>query len=326
MTAALRGVLATVCVAALAALACPAASAAHGTQPPPSAAHGTQPPPSAADGTQPPPSAAHGTQPPPSAAHDTQPPALITPVKARFVVGSQIGQFRDSQERNAFYDVAMRLSWKATDNADTELNYDVWEYPQGAEPNRIGNFITDTTFDVVGSDYDGFFGGAPNVIDRWGVQAYDDAGNSMARTIFGAHLFVRQDDPTLHTIGTEAPTKAKGLRYIGDWAVARCTCFADKTTHHTQTAGNAVAMTIDVADDEDVSRVALVMDQGPGHGKARIRIDGELRATVDTLAATAVHRGFVWTTSLRPGTHTIRVVNLATKGRARIDFDAVIVN
>jgi hypothetical protein len=270
--------------------------------------------------------AAHGTPGRRSAAHDTQPPTLMTPVKAKFVVGSRIGQFRDTQDGNAFYDVPMRLSWTATDNADTQLNYDVWEYPQGAEPNRIGNFITDTTFDVVGSDYDGFFGGAPNVIDRWGVQAYDDAGNSTARTIFGAHLFVRQDDPTLHTIGTEAPTKAKGLRYIGDWAVATCKCFADKTTHHTETAGDAVAMTIDVAADEDVSRLALVMDQGQGHGKARIKIDGQLRGTVDTLAGADVHRGIVWTTSLRPGTHTIRIVNMATPQRARIDFDAVIVN
>jgi hypothetical protein len=263
--------------------------------------------------------------PPAIAAHDTQPPVLVTPIKAKFVVGATIGQFRDSQEGNAFYDVPMRVSWRATDNVDTELNYDFWEYPVGAEPNRIGNFITDTTFDVVGSDYDGFFGGAANVIDRWGVQAYDDAGNSSTRTVFGAHLFVRQDNRS-HTVGTEAPTKAKGVRYTGAWSVANCACYADKTTHHTNKAGDSVAMTVNVAPAEDVSRVALVMDQGPGHGRARIKIDGKVRATVDTVAASAVHRGVVWTSSLKPGAHVLRVVNLATPGRARIDFDAVIVN
>jgi hypothetical protein len=271
-------------------------------------------------------SAAHDTQRPRSAAHDTEPPALSTPVKATFVVGSKIGQFRDTQDHNAYYDVPMRISWTGTDNVDTELNYDVWEFPQGAEPNRIGNFITETTFDVVASDYDGFFGGAANVIDRWAVQAYDDVGNSTERTIFGAHLFVRQDDPTLHTVGTEAPTKAKGLRYAGHWAVATCKCYADKTTHHTTVKGAAVAMTVEVSPDEDVSRIALVMDQGAGHGKARIRIDGTVRGTVDTEAGAPTHREIVWTTSLRPGTHTIRIVNLATPGRARIDFDAVVVN
>jgi hypothetical protein len=270
--------------------------------------------------------AADGIQRPLSAAHDTQPPVLSTPVKAKFILGAQLSQFRDAQDHNAFYDVPMRLSWTATDNVDTELNYDVWEYPLGAAPNRVGNFITDTTLDVAASDYDGFFGGAANVIDRWGVQAYDDAGNSTARTIFGAYLFVRQDDPTLHTVGTEAPTKAKGLRYAGHWAVATCKCYADKSTHHTQTKGAAVAMTVEVAPDEDVSRIALVMDQGPGHGKASIRIDGKLRGTIDTVAGTALHRRIVWTTSLRPGTHTIRIVNLATQGRPRIDFDAVVVN
>jgi hypothetical protein len=261
-----------------------------------------------------------------AAAHDTLPPELSTPVKARFVAGSQLTQFRDTQEGNAFYDVSMRLSWHATDNADTELNYDVWEYPQGAEPDRIGNFITDTTFDVVASDYDGFFGGGQNVIDRWGVQAYDDAGNSTARTIFGAHLFVRQDDPTHHTIGTEAPVKVKGLHYAGAWSVGTCNCYADKTTHFTRAKNAAVAMTVAVPDDEDVSRLALVMDQRPLRGVVRIVVDGTARGTVDTGAAGEIHRGIVWTTSLRPGTHTVRIVNLATIGRQRVDFDAVVVN
>jgi hypothetical protein len=261
-----------------------------------------------------------------ASAHDTKPPTLTTPVKARFVVGTRLTQFRDAQEGNAFFDVPMRLAWSAVDNADAELNYDVWQYPEGAEPDRIGNFITDTAFDVVASDYDGFFGGAPNVIDRWGVQAYDDAGNSTARTIFGAHLFVRQDDPTLHTIGTEAPTKTRGLTYTGPWSVATCKCFADKSTHHTRKKKSAVAVTVVVPDDETVSRVALVMDQGPTRGSARIAIDGVARGVIDTHADAVVHRGVVWAGSLRPGTHRLRIVNLATPGRPRIDFDAVIVN
>jgi len=264
---------------------------------------------------------------PTAAAHDTKPPKLTTPVKARFVVGSRLGQFRDSQENNAFYDVPMRLAWKATDNTDHELNYDVWEYPQGAEPNRVGNFITETAFDVVGSDYDGFFGGAANVIDRWGVQAYDDAGNSTARAIFGAHLFVRQDDPALHTIGTEAPVKVKGLRYTGNWSVGNCACYADNTTHFTSAKNAAVAMTVAVPAREQISRVALVMDQRPQRGRVRILVDGKPQGTVDTGAVgSQVHRGVVWTTTLRPGSHTLRIVNLATAGRPRVDFDAVIVN
>jgi hypothetical protein len=217
----------------------------------------------------------------------------------------------------------MRFAWKATDNADKALNYDVWEYPQGAAPNLIGNFITETTFDVLGSDDTGSFGGGPLVISHWGVQAYDNLYNSTARSIFGAKLMVAQDDGS-KTAGSSMKLAAD-VRYAGNWAEAQCNCFADRTTHHTNVAGNAVVITVTVPD-KGVRRVALVMDQTRGNGRARVKVDGEARATIDTAASRAIHRGVVWTGTLKGGKHTIRVINLATPGHARIDFDAVVVN
>jgi hypothetical protein len=257
------------------------------------------------------------------AGHDTKPPALDTPVKAQFVVGAKLDQWRDAQEGHAYYNVPMRLSWSGTDNVDTQLNYDVWDYPEGAPPDRIGDFITATTFAVTGSDYVGFFGGADLVIDHWGVQAYDDSGNSSTRAVYGAQLLVTQDNGS-QTYGSESTDVS--VAYTGSWAVARCSCYADRTSHHSNTAGDAVVITVVVPPAEDLRRVALVLDQGPNRGRARIRVDGELRDTVDTQTATDTHKEVVWTGTLKPGTHTVTVVNRATAGRPRIDFDAVVVN
>jgi hypothetical protein len=257
------------------------------------------------------------------ASHDTQPPVLSTPIKAQFIVGAHIDQFRDQEEGHAYYDVPMRLSWSATDNVDTELNYDVWEHPLGAEPNRIGNFITDTSLDVTASDYDGFFGGAALVIDNWSVQAYDDSDNSIERSIYGAELLVTQDDGT-QTFGSESTDVS--VTYAGNWATAACTCFADRTTHHTSADGAAVVITVVVPTAEDLRRVALVMDLAPNRGRAQVKVDGNLRKTIDTSRDSAMHKVVVWTGTLIPGKHTLRIVNLATPGRARIDFDAVLVN
>jgi hypothetical protein len=257
------------------------------------------------------------------AAHDTQPPVLSTPIKAQFVVGAHVDQFRDQAEGHAYYDVPMRLSWSATDNVDTELNYDVWEHPLGAEPNRIGNFITATSLDVTASDYDGFFGGAALVIANWSIQAYDDADNSSERSVYGAQLLVTQDNGS-QTFGSESTDVS--VKYLGNWATAVCTCFADRTTHHTSADGAAVVITVVVPTDEDLRRVALVMDTGPNRGRAKVKVDGALRKTIDTSRDTAMHKVVVWTGTMLPGKHRLRIVNLATAGRARIDFDAVIDN
>jgi hypothetical protein len=268
-------------------------------------------------------SAAMLTAAPAQAAHDTEPPVLSTPIKAHFVVGSQLDQFRDQEEKHAYYDVPLSFSWSATDNVDTSLNYDVWAHPQGAEPNRIGNFITETTFDVTGSDYDGFFGGAALVIANWSVQAYDDADNSTERSVYGARLLVTQDTGA-QTFGSASTDVS--LSYGGSWQSASCTCFADKTTHHSNTAGAAAVVKVNVPVAEDVRRVALVMDTAPNRGKAQVKVDGVLDKTIDTGSATVRHKVVVWTAALAPGMHTIRLVNLATANRPRIDLDAVVVN
>ena len=71
--------------------------------------------------------------------------------------------------------------------------------------------------------------------------------------------------------------------------------------------------------------VALVMAKGPARGKAAIYFDGGYVTTVDTYASVNTNRVVMWDKGLTgTANHTIKVVNLATSGRPRIDVDAYI--
>ena len=72
--------------------------------------------------------------------------------------------------------------------------------------------------------------------------------------------------------------------------------------------------------------VALVMAKGPARGKFDVYVDGVKKSTVDTYAATNTNRVIVWDTWMAAGKHTVKVVNLATTNRPRIDLDAVLTN
>ena len=71
------------------------------------------------------------------------------------------------------------------------------------------------------------------------------------------------------------------------------------------------------------TEVAWVATKSPKRGAADVYLDGKLVAKVNLHSSTTIPRDIVfhhaWTTS---GTHTIRIVNLATSGHPRIDIDA----
>jgi hypothetical protein len=224
---------------------------------------------------------------PAQAAHDTEPPRLTTPIKAQFIRGTQLVEFTQGDEGDPFFDVPAVLKWSATDNVDPELNYDVWAHPLGDEPERIGNFITENTFNVISSDYTGFFGGEAIITDNWSVQAYDDADNSVERSIYGAQLLVTQDD---NTKTAESSMRGVSVRYTGVWKVGSCDCFAAGTTHWSNTKNAAAVITVRVPAAEDLRRVALVMDTAPRRGRAQVRVDGKLKRTIDTTAEVTAHR------------------------------------
>ena len=67
------------------------------------------------------------------------------------------------------------------------------------------------------------------------------------------------------------------------------------------------------------------MATGPGRGRAAIVVDGAQVGTVDTRAPANANRVVVWSETLSPGVvHVVKIKNLGTAGRARIDFDALV--
>ena len=58
----------------------------------------------------------------------------------------------------------------------------------------------------------------------------------------------------------------------------------------------------------------------------RVIIDGAKTATVDTVAAANTNRVIVYDKWMPAGSHTVRVVNLATSDRPRIDLYAILTN
>jgi hypothetical protein len=257
---------------------------------------------------------------PAQALPDTTPPKLHTPLKAHFVVGTQLDQFQTGGEY--FYHVPEQVDWSGSDNSG-DIYYSVWEYYAGDDPSQLIDFTQDTSAQVTTSDYEDQFGGGSFATENWSVQAHDFNSNSIERYVGGAHLLVTQDDG-YQTIGKETTDVA--ISYNGSWTTAHCACFAEGTTHKSTTAGDAAIIKVNVPASEGVRKVAIVMETAPNRGRARVLVDGTLNKTIDTRADTATHQVVVWRGSLATGSHTIRLVNQGTAGRLRIDLDAVVVN
>lgn len=123
------------------------------------------------------------------------------------------------------------------------------------------------------------------------------------------------------------------LTYTGSWSSISCACSSAGTTRRSTASGAAARFNVPATFVNDAGvpvnasaySIALVMTQGSGRGKADIYVDNVKVATVDTLSTTTVNRAVVWRQSVTAGAHSIRVVNLATAGRTRIDVDAVVI-
>jgi hypothetical protein len=259
---------------------------------------------------------------PAHAAPDNTPPVLTTPLKAHFVVGTQLEDFTVCGSDPQFR-APESFSWSAHDNGGGDVGYTVWEYFAGDDPAQLVPFQSTTSTRVEGSDYDDQCGGGSFTVTNWSVQAFDFQGNSVERAVRGAYLTVLQDDGSKSTLDQAA---AMSVHYTGAWQTSNCACFAGGTTHKTTAKNAAAIVDVNVPASEGVRKVGLVMEKAAGRGKARVLVDGVAKATVDTGATTAKHQTVVWQGSLSTGNHVIRVVNLATPGRARIDLDAVIAN
>ena len=72
--------------------------------------------------------------------------------------------------------------------------------------------------------------------------------------------------------------------------------------------------------------VSLISARGPNRSKAKIYIDGRYVKTIDNYAyRTQVRQVVFYRAWRRPGTHYLKIVNLATPGRRRFDIDGLAV-
>jgi len=109
------------------------------------------------------------------------------------------------------------------------------------------------------------------------------------------------------------------LSYAGAWSIGTYSAYFGGHDRYTKAAGASATYTF------TGSSAAWVSKKSSSRGSAQVYVDGVLVATINLYATTATNRAqvfaFNWGTN---GTHTIRIVNLATSGHPRIDLDAMV--
>lgn len=70
--------------------------------------------------------------------------------------------------------------------------------------------------------------------------------------------------------------------------------------------------------------VAVVAPKGPGRGYIQVLVDGVSKAKISLLRSTLQARVVIWQIAVPYGRHTVKLVNLATSGKPRVDVDAIV--
>lgn len=139
------------------------------------------------------------------------------------------------------------------------------------------------------------------------VRGVDASGNVSAWTV----------GPALSPVLTEQSSAA--LAWSGGWTTARSSSYSGGSVRYAVVGGASARFTV------TGRSVGLVTTVAPARGQVRVYVDGTLAATIDTGAATAAYRRVAWSHAWAAvGTHTIRLVAVATSGRPRVDVDAFV--
>ena len=240
------------------------------------------------------------------AATDNTGPTLTVPARSAYVIGQVTDDpiFADGALWFADRGAYRQFTWKASDpsgicryTVDEFHNVEGWY----EEVERYSTHSTTGTFTYKNDDYEN-----SDDMGQVRVNAYDCAGNVTSVTRPTDYIHIERD------YGPTVPAQ---------WARTSCTCAIGDSMLRTSTKNASLSTVANGQGRKD--HVALVMAKGPGRGKAAIYFDGTLVKTVDTYASANTNRVVVWDKELAgTGNHTVKVVNLATSGRPRIDIDA----
>lgn len=172
----------------------------------------------------------------------------------------------------------------------------------------VQDVYTNSTADSYGWNEDGYFNSDDMYMAH--INVWDCAGNRS--TVARRHARPRM----VVDYGATVPRR---------WARTYCECAMGDSMLRTKKKG--ASLTASVSAGEYSKHFALIMAKGPARGKAAIYLDGTRVKTVDTYAPENSNRIVIWDVELSGSAgHEIKVVNLATPGRARIDVDAYVQN
>lgn len=119
---------------------------------------------------------------------------------------------------------------------------------------------------------------------------------------------------------TVLPYQDSAVSYTGTWSMGGVSNLWGGSDHYTKAAGASGSFSF------TGRNVAVIGNVGAGNGSAKMYIDGVLIKTVSEYASSTKYRQVVarrgWPA---PGSHTIKLVNVATSGHPRFDIDGIVV-
>jgi flagellin-like hook-associated protein FlgL len=223
-----------------------------------------------------------------SAVVDTTKPALKGIVTTWLVAGTTVGST-----------TSLKASWPAATDTITGVgSYRVWVSKDGAPYTFVGTTAARSAT-IAAYPFHNY---------RFKVYAIDRAGN------FSASIYSPLVRPTTYQNTSTA------IVYRGTWATVTSPLYLGGSARYTGGASASASLRF------TGRSVGWVATLGPTRGYARVYIDGKLISTVNLHSATGIFRRVAFTkTWTVAGTHTIRIVNLATSGHPRADVDAIMV-
>jgi hypothetical protein len=255
-----------------------------------------------------------------SAAGDVTAPVIKANASAGFVVGSTLTA--ETWGSEPYYEAQMYFNYTVTDNLGAICGVTVstvsGENTEQVVDQPVESYTaTPYSGRFVGwmDEYSGQEGDSGGALYGWAVEATDCANNAVKRMVWSKPEILEENNYTVFE-GDRG-----NITYAGNWSTVTCACASRGAMKKTSAKGASFTYT-DYWNRDD--HVGLVMAKGPGRGSAAVYIDGTKIATVNTYATTTQNRVIVYDKWMAAGTHTVRVVNLATSGHSRIDIDAVL--
>jgi hypothetical protein len=117
-------------------------------------------------------------------------------------------------------------------------------------------------------------------------------------------------------VTTRIADSSRTITWRGRWSTARHPAYFSGSVHWTKSSGANATLVF------DGNRIRWIGPTGPTRGRAKVYIDGRLKATVNLYSARFRPRRVLFSSSVADGRHRITIVALATPGRPMVAIDA----